>query len=359
MENTSKFDADDAPSEEDEDLHIEYDIAVYPSDYTLRIISDMWNNDEILLPDFQRGFVWSMKQASQLVESFLIGLPVPPVFFYIDEEYHNLVVDGQQRISSIAYFLSGYFGKETPSGKRNVFRLQGLSENSPYSRKTFDELDSSDKRKLENSVLRAINIRQLSPKHDNSSIFHIFERLNTGGTALKSQEIRNCVYHGPLVEALNKLNGLAGWRDIIGQPNFQKHQRDVEMILRIFSFWERWEDYEKPMKRFLNEQMASYQDGDLSKFYKFGEDFRKAVEIIGRLNNKKPFHIRGPLNLAALDSVFSLIIRNVDRIPENLEERLENLLADELFRNSIQVSTSDNLSVKTRMTIANRVLFES
>jgi hypothetical protein len=136
--------------------------------------------------DFHCAAIWTIRQASLLIESFLMGLPVPSVFFYIDEQNKSLVIDGQQRILSIVFFLEGYFGRETTQGRRQVFRLRGLSDASPYHNLRFEDLTTADQRKIRNSVLRAMNVKQLSPTSDNTSIYHIFERLNTGGTALAS-----------------------------------------------------------------------------------------------------------------------------------------------------------------------------
>src|SRR3546814_9689204 len=99
---------------------------------------------------------------------------------------------------SVVYFFDCYFGEETYQGKKTVFRLTGLSEKSPYAKKTFSDLTDSDKRKLRNRPLRVINVKQLGPKDDDTSAYHIFERLNTGGTPLTAQEIRHCVFHGPI-----------------------------------------------------------------------------------------------------------------------------------------------------------------
>lgn len=165
---------------EEESVEINYDIASYPSDFTLSGIVQMWKDRDIVIPDYQREFVWTRKQSSLLIHSFLCGLPVPPVFFYVDENKKNLVIDGQQRILSIVFFLEGYFGKESTQGKRQVFRLSGLSEKSPYYNKRFEDLDASDQRNIKQSVLRAINVRQLDPAGESTSAYHIFERLNTG-----------------------------------------------------------------------------------------------------------------------------------------------------------------------------------
>lgn len=132
--------------DEDEVL-VEYDIATYPSDFTLSGIVDMWSRKDIIIPEFQREFVWTIKQSSLLIESFLLGLPVPPVFFYIDQENKNLVIDGQQGILSVVYYFEGYFGAESAHGKRKVFRLEGLDDRSPYHHRRFDELGESHQRK--------------------------------------------------------------------------------------------------------------------------------------------------------------------------------------------------------------------
>jgi len=122
------------------------------------------------------------------------------------------VIDGQQRIMSVVYYLDGYFGSESIQGKKQVFRLQGLDDKNPFSKKRFEDLGESHQRKLKSSVLRAINIRQLNPKGEATSVYHIFERLNTGGTALKPQEIRNCVFRGEFVRILRELNRDKNWR---------------------------------------------------------------------------------------------------------------------------------------------------
>src|ERR1035437_10048282 len=104
--------------EKTEEVLIQYDITAYPSDNTLSVLVNMWHHGDITIPDFQRAFVWTIEQSTLLIESFLIGLPVPPVFFYIDQENKSLVVDGQQRILSIAFFYEGFFGYENEKGKR-------------------------------------------------------------------------------------------------------------------------------------------------------------------------------------------------------------------------------------------------
>ncbi|MGH8655377.1 MAG: DUF262 domain-containing protein, partial [Gammaproteobacteria bacterium] len=112
---------------EDEDYESappDYQISTYPADFTLEVLHQKWKADDILIPEFQRGFVWKQVQASKLIESFLVGLPVPAVFLYCERKSQKFfVIDGQQRLKSIFYFIEGYYGPES-QGTRRVFRLR-------------------------------------------------------------------------------------------------------------------------------------------------------------------------------------------------------------------------------------------
>lgn len=343
---------------DDAEAFIAYDIASYPSDLTLSVLAEMWKNGDIVIPEFQRNFVWSISQSSLLIESFLLGLPVPQVFFYVDAENKSLVIDGQQRLLSVVYYLTGFFGSESIHGKQQVFRLSGLDERSPYAKKRFSDLDETAQRKLKGAVLRAINIRQLDPKGEHTSIYHIFERLNTGGTPLKPQEIRNCVFRGGLAQQLKELNNNNDWRQILGKKTLDKHQKDVELLLRTFALCQTWGKYEKPMKEYLNRAMDDNRSGVTQRAKWFSERFARATELIVSKLGKKPFHIRGPLNSSALDSVFCTIVENLDNIPVDLKERYANLVKDEEFRQATFFSTSDVTVLQTRFKAAYKYLIQ-
>src|ERR1041385_3735541 len=88
-----------------------YEILSYPADFTLEGLVKKWNDGEIKSPLLQRKYLWRIERASKLIESFLLGLPVPPIFVYRDRDEKLLIVDGQQRLRSIVYFFSGWFGE--------------------------------------------------------------------------------------------------------------------------------------------------------------------------------------------------------------------------------------------------------
>ena len=348
-----KFDEDDLEFEEEKDedeIPVEYDIASYPSDFTLFGIAQMWEDGDIVIPDFQREFVWTIKQSSLLIDSFLCGLPVPPVFFYVDEHSKNLVVDGQQRILSVAFFLEGYFGKESTQGKRKVFRLTGLDERSPYYNRRFEDLEDDDQRRLRHAVLRAINIRQLRPEGENTSAYHIFERLNTGGTALRPQEIRNCVFRGELNTQLRNTNQNASWRQLLGKQYLDKHQKDVELLLRIFALVGSTALYEKPMKEFLNKSMKVNIKANSKKSKRFFDVFPTVARAVVDTLGPKPFHLRGPLNVSALDSVMCVLVENYPSLKsDDLNERYHALLNDRDFEDYTRYNTTDTKTVLDRI----------
>ena len=357
-----KFSEEDIEFEEEQaedEISVSYDIATYPSDFTLTGIAQMWKDKDITIPDFQREFVWSIRQSSLLIDSFLSGLPVPPVFFYIDDDNKNLVIDGQQRIMSVVFFLEGYFGKESTQGKRSVFRLTGLGEKSPYNNLRFEDLEDPDQRKIKQAVLRAVNIRQLSPADGGTGAYHIFERLNTGGTPLKPQEIRNVVFRGELNKLLKKANRDESWRKILGKKYIDKHQKDVELLLRVFSLVGSNNKYEKPMKEFLNKAMENHKKGTSIKVRAFFEAFSKASKVVIEHLGEKPFNLRGPLNVSALDSVFCIIIENLEKINiAALADNFERLKNDDKFIESTSINTTDTKTVLERFEVVKKHLLK-
>ena len=340
------------PTEDfDEDVETKvYQITSYPADFTLKGYLSKVEAAQITVPDFQRKYVWDQKRASKLIESFLLGLPVPGVFLYKNKSSNKLsIIDGQQRILSSVRFFQNRFDEK-------IFRLSGVMPK--WEGRTYDELDEPDKLLLDDTVLRATIVQQLDPS-DDSSIYHIFERLNTGGMNLNAMEIRRSVYQGKFANLLEELNEDMHWRNIIARPKIDKRLRDVELILRILALQRSAEVYEKPMKTYLNSFMASFnrmsefdQDEALASMKL---DFEWAVRIIDEQLGDKPFHLRGPMNYAILDSVYSAVA-NLDEEPEDLAVKFSELKSSPAYMSAISVSTSDERVVKIRFAEASKYL---
>lgn len=340
-----------------------FEILTYPADYTLEVLVDKWRKNQITIPRFQRRFVWTQVQSSKLVESFLLGLPVPAIFLYSDPDTNKLlVVDGQQRLKTIAYFFEGFFGAEE-KGKRAVFRLSGLEEHSPYLGKTYEDLELTEPAaftKLNDAVLRAFVIKQLDPE-DDTSIYHVFERLNTGGTLLHPQEIRNCIHQGALNDLLISLNDLPSWRAVYGRPRPDKRQRDVELILRFLGLLHGAEDYEKPMKDFLNRFMRANRHPSTSELEEFRTIFANTTAAVLECLGERPFHVRAGLNAAVYDSVYVAFAGHLSEADKDghLKARYRQLLRSPKYLELVGSATTDKDVVRRRLAIAEDVLFAS
>ncbi len=335
----------------------EYEVITYPADFTLEGLFSKYKKGSMTVPGFQRNYVWNIKQASRLIESFLLGLPVPAIFLFTDDERNEqLVIDGQQRLMTIVYFFDGYFGPPDAKGRRKVFKLTGLNENSPFYDKTYSDLEEDNQaafNKLNDSVLRAFVIKQITPQ-GNTSVYHIFERLNTGGTQLVGQEIRNCVYHGPFNDMLCRLNQYEKWRKIFGTVTPHKRQKDVELILRFFALFENGENYEKPIKDFMSNYMKEKQFLPEESLKEMARLFKGTCDLVIRELGNKPFHIWSGLNVAVYDSVFTTLAK-ADSI-DALASKYESLKNDESFIKGVRGSTTDESIIALRMSLASQYL---
>lgn len=333
----------------------QYEISTYPADFTLEVLYKKWVAHDIEMPEYQRQFVWKQVQASKLIESFLLDLPVPPVYFYKERKSQILqVIDGQQRLRSIFYYYDGIFGDKN-QGCQEIFQLKGLSAKSKYYERTFQEFDSAEKRKLNDSVLRAFIVQQLDP-NDNTSVYHIFERLNTGGTLLTNQEVRNCIYHGEFNDLLVELNGDSSWRKILGKTKPDSRQKDVELILRFFALLN-IDKYEKPMKEYLTKFMVANRNPDVAFLEMARIMFSNVCKAVVDNLGIKPFHVRAGINTAVLDSVMVSFKNNLKHIPKDIMKRYAKLLRDKNYFGSISGATTDVEALKNRFGLAERYLF--
>lgn len=336
---------------------LKYDLFIYPADYPLLSLYQRWQNGEIIIPTFQRGFVWTKIQASRLIESFMMGLPIPQVFFYVQSDNKHLVIDGQQRLMSIFYFFEGYFGNADASGRRREFRLEGINEKSKWYGKKYDEFDDEDKRNLNNSILRVIMVKQLQPDKDHTSVYHIFERLNTGGTPLKDQEVRNCVYSGKLNDLLLELNTYQNWRDVIGKSKLDPRQKDVQLILRYFALLHNGSNYKKPMRDFLSEFMDENKNPSDVFIHEERIRFQKTCDVLVNCLGKRPFNPKGAISATIFDSIFTAFAKNLNNIPTDIVKRYNNLVHNSEFEVYTDRATTDTDTVQNRLKLAEKILF--
>ena len=336
------------PTDDEETQNIRYEIASFPTDFTVKVMYEKWRSGQLVIPEYQRRYVWNLPQASRLIESFLLGLPIPQVFLYRQHSGPELhVVDGHQRLATIAHFYSGQFSQT------RLFRLQGVNPN--WAGKTYIELSEEDRLTLDDATLRSIVIRQIQPD-DNSSVYQIFERLNTGGTQLSPMEIRRAIFRGNANKLLEALNNNADWRAVLGREEPDPRFRDVELVLRVLSLADNWRNYSKPMKSFITSHMAVLDKADSKYLRQVEKRFSRVCKRVHTQLGEKPFHLRQRLNLAALDAVMACSFEMSDSLNSDISSAYEQLQNDDRFIETVTHNTSDVSAVQQRFRLTHREL---
>jgi hypothetical protein len=332
----------------DEDLlastDLRYQITSYGADYPVDGLVKRLRKGDIELPSFQRDFVWPLAQASKFIESLLLGLPIPAIFLSKEAESQKLlVIDGQQRLKSLLAFYDGLLrGKE--------FRLEGV--NKEFEGATYKSLSEEDRRRLDDALLHAIIIRQENPKDDDSSVFLVFERLNTTSTPLSEQELRACVYHGPFNDYLHRANDNPAWREIYGEPNLR--QKDKELLLRFLALYFDIDAYERPMKLFLTNFMRKNRDLKLYPAQVLEGVFAPTVGLAKEALGRGMFRPQRALNASVADAILVGLARRLAQGPVNdmkgLKETVESVVKSEAFGELYRVGTTNKDKVTARIT---------
>ena len=215
-------------------------ISTQPYDLSVQTLMEQWEEKTLKIPEIQREYVWDNGRASRLIESLILNIPIPPVYFSETKDATFEVIDGHQRVRSIARYLNNEFGL---SGLRVLDEFKGVR---------FFKLPAREQRFLKSRSLRAVVISYDSHP---SMKFEVFERLNTGGISLNAQELRNSIYRGTFNRELKELVKDQNYRECIGTTMPRRRMVDEELILRFFALRELLPKYRPPLKRKLNDYM--------------------------------------------------------------------------------------------------------
>lgn len=358
-----------------------YEITATPNDFNIITIFNFIESGSIKIPGFQRNYVWDIKRASKLIESLIIGLPVPQIFLYEEARNKFLVIDGQQRLMSIYYFIKQRFPREQKRAElRTIFEKEGkipenifnnddyfakfnlhLPEQVPGQKNKFNKLNyntlSDYKTSFELRTIRNVIVKQLSPQDDDSAIYEIFNRLNSGGINLKPQEIRMSLYHSEFLEMLARINNVKKWRELVGVGNADIHMKDIEFILRGFAMLINGDNYVAPMTKFLNSFARK-----TNKFKKDNIDYFENLftSFLGSCNSlsRNDFVISANrFSITIFESIFAGTCSSFFKNQSTITGKIDNSSVQELrkkeeFKKSITGKTTNTKLVKQRLSIA-------
>ena len=303
-------------------------------------------------PEFQRHLVWSDKQKCRFIESVLLNIPLPPIYVNEDTSGKFIIVDGLQRTTTLRDFTA------------SEFRLKHLEVLKNLNGKSFQDLDFKLQAKIEDKQLRIYIIK---PKVPISMVYDIFNRINTGGTQLNRQEIRNCIFIGKSTRLLKELSEQDFFKEAIDFGISSKRMKDREAILRFFAFhiFDYSLDYKVDMDEFLGNTMKAInqmddEDIELLKT-EFERVMRQTLDFFGKRNFRLPTtNSKGRINIALMESVGKFFAHKEDDFLEKNKDKIlqnyDRLLADQAFQESISLATGDRQRVRARFELVEEIL---
>jgi hypothetical protein len=297
---------------------------------------------------FQRSFVWRRPQMDRFIESLLLGYPVPGIILVQQLDRRYLVLDGQQRLRTLASFYEGVHDGVVFSLANVARRFKGL---------TYKTLGPEEKRTLDNTFIPATVVKTDGSDSSLEAVYQIFERLNSGGTQLTPHEIRVALYAGPFIEFLSSLNNLQPWRDLYGLVS--PRLRDQEVVLRFMALYSSPGEYKRPLKKYLNDFTARhrYLDGLSTEVVK--ARFEQASALLGSSGGRAALRTRGgAVNAALTEALLVGLARRLDLgVPpttQSVAEAVRAIVEDPDLDAAISRSTADEESVRTRLAIATK-----
>jgi uncharacterized protein with ParB-like and HNH nuclease domain len=330
---------------ENEEVAYRYEITSYGADYPVDSIIKRIRDEVIYVPKFQRKYVWNIAQASKFIESLILGLPVPGIFLSKESKSSKLlIVDGQQRLMSLFHFYEGLF-------KKKEFVLTGLQSN--LNGKSYNTLSSSDKTRLDDAIIHATIVKQDEPDDEDSSIYLIFERLNSGGKPLVPQEIRACIYYGAFNELLDNLKDNDHWRIIFGNEN--DRLKEQELILRFFALYYDRKKYTKPLKGFLNKFMSDNRNIEKHSKKALTELFVNTIIHFAETFGNKSFRTGRSFNAAIFDSCMVGLAERLKKgsiSNKKFQNAYTKLTEDATYNANVKGGTSDEKNIEDRINMA-------
>ncbi len=331
-----------------------YAISSFGIDFDVEGLIRRLKKEDIYVPEFQRNFVWSHRESSQFVESLLLGLPVPGVFLAKDRHTQKLmIIDGQQRLKSLQFFYGGFFRPDSKKRTQQVFDLVQVQPQ--FAGRTYETLEEDDQRRLDNSVIHATIIKQESPdEEEDSSLYYVFGRLNSGGRRVTAQEIRTAIYGGELATLIENLNSNSTWRSLFGKESVRL--KDRELILRFLALYDDAESYKRPMEEFLNRYARRYRHGPAKHLRKAEATFTRTIEKAFESLGADAFRPIRSMNAAVFDSIAVGLARRLDKgaisDSSKLKKAFDKLSENDDYKKATSSATSGEASVETRLKLA-------
>ena len=366
---------DDIEGERDSGLEIEQDdpnikierpfdpekIKVRTTNIVVELLVSRISYGEINLePPFQRSFVWKTERQSRLIESLLLRIPIPVFYVAADEKENWSVVDGVQRMSTINNYVKGQFP---------LSRLEYLDQ---LDGQTYSDLPRAMQRRINETQL-VVNI--IEPGTPEDVMFNIFRRINTGGMALKGQEIRNALHPGPVREYLKNLAETEEFLQATNNSVKKDRMADRECVLRFLAFYvDPWENYDtNDLDGYLNRIMTKINSMAAEQRDAIAEEFKKAMRTAHSIFDDDAFRkrynrddFRRPVSKALFEAWSVQLARcspnQINELINRREAVIDQFISlmnqDSEFERAISYSTGIPQCVKKRFSAISQLVTE-
>lgn len=313
-------------------------------DFSVTTLIGMMDKGEVTIPEFQRRYVWSDRQASRLIESLIIQCPIPVIYLNQERDETFSVIDGNQRLRSLKRFLN------------DEFPLSGLTSYPELGGLTFSALDKRFQRHISNRVLRCTAI--LKDTHPQVK-FDVFERLNSGAVALTRQELRHGLYYGPLLKKASEIAGQLKLEMNLGVRK-DKRMKAEELVVRFWALSGGLGTYEKPLATFISTFAEENRSIDAEALNVLEEKIHAAHQRAVHLFGPQAFTFarngKYKFNAAVYDAQMIACARlsgsrysELSEIRTELREAYAQLERDADYAKAVTLATSDKASLQGRV----------
>lgn len=320
--------------------------------FSLKQLIDLIKDGDLeLAPAFQRNFVWDKTRQSKLIESILLGLPLPSMYLSQYNDGRLTIVDGLQRINTIKSFLDG------------SLRLCNMEYLEDCNGKTFEEL--KDEKKLSMLQIRRFHQTQImcyviDYRSPTELKYDLFRRLNTGGRVLNDQEIRNCMSRVPVQKLLSEMSSLESFKQTTKKEVKDTRMAAQEAALRFIYFYDEYSNensvgnYDGFMSKVLDKCVEKLNDMKEIELNKYKEFYDKSMLMSFKLFGENAFRKvrtdgrKRPINKLLMLVISVLLAKHGDEyICKNLSQEMVQLLEnDDKLEKCISLHTSDKANIE-------------
>jgi hypothetical protein len=328
-------------------------------------LANLYENEELIIrPEYQRLFRWDQTQKTRFVESILLGFPTPAIFVAEDARGVWELVDGLQRVSTILEFmglLKDPNGDLVPASK--LVKAGRKPRLPSIEAATFKDLSLKARLSIKRAGCRVEVIKTGSKP---TMKYEVFERLNTGGSELTPQEVRNCIFRATnpdFVDWIERLAEYGPFKDNLGLSEFQQNSMfDRALILRYFTIKNAYDEFEHDVEPFITdfvreilERSRNFDRSHEEKLFK--ETFKLIVDVLGEdsWRHYRDGKHKGPLSVYVFETVSTGVAINIDFIRKLKSEKIRKRIIDFKQAREFVANTGAGANIKSRF--LNRIKF--